>query len=136
MRSIAVIDDEQSICDVLSEALTDTDAEVQCAHDGTEGKRLLESRRFDLALIDLLMPGVSGLELADVATALGTPSIMMSGHLDAAEQCEQRGLPCLLKPFGLDALTQKAEEVMTDREEMLRRARQAMARMQVATKWA
>jgi DNA-binding response OmpR family regulator len=133
MRTIAVIDDERTIRDIVSEVLRDAQAEVYCAHDGAHGRRLLESRRFDLAVIDVQLPGLPGLELARVAMARGTPSVMMSGHPDAAEQ---RGLPCLLKPFRLDALTRKAEEVMTDREGTLRRVRQAMARMQIGWKWA
>lgn len=136
MRTIAVIDDERTICDIVSEVLRDAQAEVCCAHDGTDGRRLLESRRFDLALIDVQLPGLPGFELARVAMARGTPSVMISGHPDAAEQCEQRGLPCLLKPFRLDALTRKAEEVMIDREGTLRRVRQAIARMQIGSKWA
>ena len=116
--------------------LRDAQAEFYCAHNGTEGWRLLNFRRFDLALIDVLLPCLPGFELAGVAMARGTPSAMMSGHPDAAEQCERHELPCLVKPFRLDALTRKAEEVMPDREGTLRRARQAMARMQMGSKWA
>jgi DNA-binding NtrC family response regulator len=136
MWSIAVIDDERTLRNVLYEALSDDGAEVQCASDGHEGRKLLESRRFDLALIDLFLPGVPGLELAEIAMAGGTPTLMMSGHPDAVDQCGQRGLPCLIKPFRLDALTRKAEEVITNREGTLQRARQALAKMQVVSKWA
>lgn len=91
MQQIAVIDDERLICYLVAEALEDH--EVHCALDGPGGRTLLQSRPFDLALIDGLMPGVPGLVLAAVAVNENTPALMISGHPDEAIKSIGSGSP-------------------------------------------
>ena len=66
---IHVIDDEPVIHDVLSQLLTSEGFEVELSSSGEEGLRKFASRKFDLILLDLLMPGMDGLEvLAEIKT--------------------------------------------------------------------
>src|ERR1019366_6381936 len=61
--SILVIDDEAGIRDSLEVLLTLEGYSVRMASDGEQGVRILELENFDLVLLDLALPGRSGLEL-------------------------------------------------------------------------
>ena len=63
LGSILVIDDEASIRESLEVLLTLEGYAVKMAPDGVEGLRMLDSENFDLLLLDLALPGQSGLEL-------------------------------------------------------------------------
>jgi DNA-binding NtrC family response regulator len=102
---------------------------VHCARNGNDGKKLLETRSFDLALIDAHMPGIPGLELAAVAANENIPALIMSGHPDAAEKCDRFGFPYLSKPFGLEALARETERVMADKAAIIRQVKEATGRM-------
>lgn len=61
MKKILIVEDDSHINGLLCDLLTDT-YEVTQAYAGSEGKRLVESTAFDLVLLDLMLPGVSGEE--------------------------------------------------------------------------
>jgi len=61
--SVLVIDDEAAIRDSLEVLLTLEGYQVKMAADGEQGLRILELENFDLVLLDLALPGRSGLEL-------------------------------------------------------------------------
>jgi len=63
LASILVIDDETAIRESLEVLLTLEGYAVTTAEDGVEGLKLLDSQSFDLVLLDLALPGQSGLEL-------------------------------------------------------------------------
>ncbi|HWE37564.1 MAG TPA: response regulator [Isosphaeraceae bacterium] len=61
--SILVVDDDTDICRNLTDILSDLGYRVDTAHDGPSALRLLERSHYDVALLDLKMPGMDGLEL-------------------------------------------------------------------------
>jgi CheY-like chemotaxis protein len=61
--SVLVVDDEQDACRNLSDILTDLGYDVAIAHDGPRALDLIRRRRYDVALLDLMMPGMDGLTL-------------------------------------------------------------------------
>jgi len=60
MCSILVIDDEETILNIVKLALTRFDYEVETADDGSGGIRKFDSGDFDLVITDIRMPGVDG----------------------------------------------------------------------------
>jgi DNA-binding response OmpR family regulator len=60
VQSVLVIDDEPRIAEFVSRALTANGLEVTSATDGAVGLSLADAGRFDLVVLDLMMPGVSG----------------------------------------------------------------------------
>ena len=61
--SILVVDDDADICRNLSDILSDLGYHVATAHDGPSALELVRKNTYDVALLDLKMPGMDGLEL-------------------------------------------------------------------------
>lgn len=57
---VLVVDDEQFILDSLTGFLEDYEFEVTCADSAESALQILEAERFDLAVVDLRLPGISG----------------------------------------------------------------------------
>ena len=60
---ILIVDDEADTCANLSDILSDLDYEVDIAYDGPSALELVKKNAYDIALLDLRMPGMDGLEL-------------------------------------------------------------------------
>lgn len=60
---LLIVDDEPDICANLCDIFTDLGYQVDTAQNGAEALRLVECEFYDVALIDLKMPGMSGIEL-------------------------------------------------------------------------
>lgn len=129
MRRIAIIDDDPLICDLLAYALGDTGADVACAMTGRSGRRLLTRTRFDLALIDVVLPGASGFALAELAANENSPPLLMTGHPNAAARAVQFGFPCLLKPFTLVQLRIESERVVATSRQNIQCIKNGMTRL-------
>src|SRR4051812_36722796 len=82
MGYILVVDDDDSICDVIDAVLTDEGYEVVCARNGGHALRLLQERAPALVLFDLVMPDQSGEDFIDACRQLpngASPMIVVSG---------------------------------------------------------
>jgi len=84
MRQILVVDDEAAIREVLMEFLTDHGYEPHGAESGPQALSLVKSIRPQIVLLDIAMPGMSGIEvLARLRKeAPSAAVIMISGHAD------------------------------------------------------
>lgn len=60
---ILLVEDERKIADSLKKGLTENQYEVEVAYDGLMGKKLFNSYPFDLAILDINLPGLNGYEL-------------------------------------------------------------------------
>ena len=63
LHRILIVDDEPDTCANLSDILTDLGYQVDTAHDGFAALELVKKHTYDVALLDLRMPGMDGLEL-------------------------------------------------------------------------
>ena len=66
---IAVIEDDKEISRILDDILTDSGYETVCAFDGDEASKLLRAEKFDLVLMDLMLPYKNGERLADTCNS-------------------------------------------------------------------
>ena len=80
MKTIAVIEDDVHISNMLFELLSRERYRVLRAYSGTEALYLLSQQKPDLILLDLMLPGLSGEEL--LPRIQGTPVIVLSAKLD------------------------------------------------------
>jgi DNA-binding response OmpR family regulator len=84
MKTIAVIEDDVHISDMLFELLSRERYRVLRAYSGTEALYLLSQQEPDLILLDLMLPGLSGEEL--LRRIQGTPVIVLSAKLDVEDK--------------------------------------------------
>lgn len=81
-----VVDDEPEMLEVVSFALTSQGFTVECARDAAEAWDMLERRPYDVVILDVVMPGASGVALCErIRESLGIPVILLTA-LGAPEQ--------------------------------------------------
>ncbi len=133
MSRILIADDESSIRFVLREALEGAGHEVEEASDGQEAREQLASGRFDLAFLDIRMPGTSGLDLLDELRGRGPDgplAIIITAQntfQNAVEAMKRGAFDYLTKPFDLaqvEALVEKAQRLRGLRSELVQLRRQ------------
>ncbi|MCE9607062.1 MAG: response regulator, partial [Planctomycetia bacterium] len=63
LPSLLIVDDEADACRNLSDIFADLGYQVDTANDGFEALERMQSAHYDLAVLDLMMPGMDGIEL-------------------------------------------------------------------------
>ena len=86
MKTIAIIEDDNTISDLLAEVLTREGYGVLRAWSGTEALYLLSQQRPDLALLDLMLPGLPGEQV--LPHLAGIPVIVLSARADVQDKVE------------------------------------------------
>jgi DNA-binding response OmpR family regulator len=114
---ILLVDDEPAVVQALSRAFTLERYRVDVAHDGNQALESLASDRFDAIVLDVTMPGMSGLEVCRRLRASGdrSPVLMLTAR-DAIDD-RVAGLDAgaddyLVKPFELDELNARIRAVL------------------------
>ena len=102
VNTILIVEDEKPINDLINMNLTEAGYSCVCAYDGLEAANLLERERFDLVLLDIMLPGINGYELLDYIKPTETPVIFLTAK--GSMQDKVRGLRLgaddyLVKPF-------------------------------------
>ena len=100
MKTIAIIDDDIHIGDMLTEVLTQEGYSVLRAYSGTEALYLFEQNKPDLVLLDLMLPGLSGEEVLPHIENI--PVIVISAKIDVQDKVNlllSGAADYLTKPF-------------------------------------
>ena len=84
LKTILIVDDDVYIGDMLEELLTKENYAVGRGYSGTEALMYLSSRRPDLILLDLMLPGLSGEELLPLIK--GIPVIVVSAKAEVSDK--------------------------------------------------
>ncbi|MBV9372497.1 MAG: response regulator [Alphaproteobacteria bacterium] len=111
---ILVVDDNEDV-GALAEALcAELGHSVVRARSAEEALDLSASGRFDAVFTDVVMPGMSGIELAERLRerAPGLPVVLTTGFSDRLAEGGAGGLPVLYKPYRADALAEALEAVL------------------------
>jgi two-component system response regulator HydG len=115
-KSLLIVDDDIAHRTMLR-ILLDWQYEISEADDGSTAIEEVSKRHFDMLLMDIRMPGVSGIEALDQIRSLkpDVPVVMMTAYfsVEIAAQVRKRGASdCLGKPFDFDELKQIIERAM------------------------
>jgi CheY-like chemotaxis protein len=105
--SILVIDDDPDVRDFITSTLEEQGYGVAHASDGEDGVKRFEQMRPDLVIVDFIMPGLSGAEVARKirAKVADQPILFVSGYSETdAVKRTAPDAPLLTKPFRADAL--------------------------------
>jgi len=119
---LLVVDDEVQFLDSISKRLELRGFEVTKATNGTEAIDLARKKKFDLALVDLKMPGLDGKQVLEILKSEHKyiEVIILTGHgsLDSAVECTKLGaFDYLPKPYELEDLIIKLKEAYKARLE-------------------
>ena len=118
MAKIILVEDEINIASFIERGLREFGHEVSVVYDGNAGWELLQNESFDLLILDIIMPGMNGLELCRMyrqrfgyhspvvmLTALGTTDDIVKG-LDAGAD------DYLVKPFSFQELEARIKALL------------------------
>ena len=108
MTKILLIEDDATINGLIQEFLQDKGCCCTPAYSGTEGRLLVDMEKFELILLDLMIPGMSGQDLLEyIRAGLQTPVIVLSARTALEDKVELLGMGAddyLTKPFELEEL--------------------------------
>ena len=138
--TVLIVDDEKMICDVLENDLSERGYECTSAQTGEDALTELRLKKFDVVLLDIRLPGISGLEvLMDIwLHHKGTATIMITGvnDVDTAVAAMKSGADdYITKPFDLDRVDTRirkallAKQASVSQEQIAAIARGMEARM-------
>jgi two-component system, cell cycle sensor histidine kinase and response regulator CckA len=117
-KTILIVDDEESICLVVSEMLKNTGFRVHTASSGPAALELYQKhqKEISLVLLDMTLPGMSGLEIYEKLLKINPNiiTLLMSGY--AEQQVHEffagRPMPTIIqKPFKIPELLQLIESL-------------------------
>jgi len=121
LGNILVIDDDESIRLGCAQALTQEGYRVQPAEDGATGLRLAAEESFDLVLLDLKMPGISGIQVLEKLKedSPDTVVVVITGYatIESAVEAMRKGAyDYLPKPFTPEMLSTTVKRAMDHRQ--------------------
>lgn len=114
---LLIVDDEQDICSNLADIFGDLGYAVQVAYDGPSALEMARRETFDIALLDLRMPGMDGLELCKRLKEIsqGTAAIIITAYAstDMSREAVEAGAWGLMsKPVDLQTLFRTIEDAL------------------------
>ena len=117
MVSILVVDDEVLFARTLAEGLSDQGFDVAVAHDGEQGYRLGKKRSFDVIVLDIMLPHLSGVEVCRRlrAESVDTPILMLTARgaeIDETNALETGADDYLRKPFSFPVLVARCRALL------------------------
>jgi DNA-binding response OmpR family regulator len=112
---LLLVDDEEAFVHVLSKRLGRRQIDVTPAFNGTEALQRMRRGDFDVAVLDLKMEGMDGIEVLKILKQMAPelPVIMLTGHgcqVSAREARENNADDYLSKPYDFEELVLKIRE--------------------------
>ncbi|MBP1761183.1 MAG: DNA-binding response regulator [Firmicutes bacterium] len=116
MTSVLIIEDEAEIISFLKPELTYEGYEVEAASDGREGFEKIQNEKFDIVLLDIMLPGLNGIEICRrVRKFSDIPIIMLTARdqiMDRVTGLDTGANDYLTKPFAIEELLARMRSVL------------------------
>lgn len=113
MAEILIVEDEPSINELIRKNLSLTGHHCKQAFDGTAAVTLLENGKFDLLVLDIMLPGLDGYQVFKRAS--GTPTIFLTAKSELPDKLKGLAMGAddyLTKPFQMLELAARVEAVL------------------------
>lgn len=115
MIKILIVEDEKPISELIRMNLDEAGYQCECVYDGLAAADRLENSRYDLVLLDVMLPGADGFELMEYIRPSGIPVIFLTARTEVRDRV--RGLRAgaddyLGKPFEIVELLARVETVL------------------------
>ena len=110
-----IVDDEKPICDLIDLNLSGAGYWCTSVQDGAEALSMIEEGKYDLILLDVMLPGVDGYDIMEYIRPMGIPVIFITARYEVKDRV--RGLKLgaddyLVKPFDVVELVARVEAVL------------------------
>ncbi|MGN6445999.1 response regulator transcription factor [Amnibacterium sp.] len=117
MPDVLVVEDDPQMRVLLADSLTDEGHRVETAADGLEGLLALRTRPFDVGVVDVALPGMSGVELCRHVRRESLPVAVLlvtarDGVEDRVHGLDSGADDYLVKPFALSELSARIRAVL------------------------
>ena len=115
MNNILIAEDEHLIARLIEMTLTRAGYTCTVAEDGRTAADLIEKNNFDMALLDIMLPGLDGYELLEYLRPMGTPVIFITAKGTLGDRVRGLNLGAddyIVKPFEVAELVARVESVL------------------------
>ncbi|MBQ1332985.1 MAG: response regulator transcription factor [Lachnospiraceae bacterium] len=115
MIRILIVEDDPNIAKTIEVTLSLVGYGCEICGEGNEAAALLESGRFDLCLLDVMLPGADGFEIAERTAGCGTPIIFLTAKGDIMDKVKGLRMGAedyIVKPFEAMELLARIEVVL------------------------
>ena len=110
---LLIVEDERALCDTVARSLRRSAYSVDCCYDGEKALELLETERYDLVLLDLNLPEVSGFQICrDLKRRSALPVLVLTSRdqlRDEVHALELGADEYLTKPYRKERLLARME---------------------------
>ena len=115
MIQVLIVEDEKPISSLIRLSLTKEGCACTCAYDGAQAADLLERNRYDLILLDVMLPEVDGFELMEYIRPLEIPVIFLTARSSVRDRVKGLRLGAedyIIKPFETIELLARIDVVL------------------------
>lgn len=115
MNRILIIEDEKAIADMVKMCLTKNGYICETVNDGIAAAGKIEETRYDLALLDIMLPGIDGYDLIEYIKQYKIPVIFVTAKASVSDRVKGLRLGAedyIVKPFDLEELLARVETVL------------------------
>lgn len=115
MIKILIVEDEEPISNLIRMNLTKAGYQCEVAYDGKSGADKLLESRYDLCLLDIMLPNINGYELLEYAKTMDVPVIFLTAKgetLDKVKGLRAGAVDYITKPFEIIELLARVENVL------------------------
>ena len=118
---LLLVDDEVGFTTIMAKRLTRRDMVVTTAFSGTQGIQALRAKQFDVAVLDLKMEDMDGIEVLKIFKIMdpNMPVIMLTGHgseESANEGIQHGAYDYLTKPYEFTELLEKIRQAVSSKK--------------------
>lgn len=115
MNQILVVEDEKNISTLISMALSQVGYKCESAFDGEMAADMIEQKRYDIILLDVMLPKIDGFELIEYIKDYDIPVIFITAKSDVKDRVKGLNLGAddyITKPFDVAELQARVEAVL------------------------
>lgn len=115
MVRILIVDDEKPICDLIDLNLTESGYHCTAVQNGLDAITMIENGKYDLILLDIMLPGVDGYDIMEYIRPMGIPVIFITAKHEVRDRVKGLKLGAddyLVKPFDIVELVARVEAVL------------------------
>lgn len=112
---ILIVEDERAISDFIKAGVQSEGYECEQAFDGIRACDLIDNNRYDLILLDVMLPGADGFEIMEYVRPLNVPVIFITARAQVSDRVKGLKMGAddyLVKPFDLTELLTRIEVVL------------------------